>query len=306
MLDLRARAATGLASLVALLALAAVAVFILSERRLERRYDVQPEDLAVRDDPASIARGRHLAIAIGQCAHCHGDDLGGKRVADEPGLGRLHAPNITVGEGGVGASYTNADFVRAIRHGLSPDELPLLVMPAHYFQHFSNSELAALIAYLRSVPPTDRATPMRKIGALTRLALVIGRAPGLLSAEQVDHARRRRPEHLPEVSADYGGFLVEVAACKMCHHENLTGGLHPLSTSDEPTPPNLTPGGPLGQWSHADFTRALRSGVTPDGRRLDHRFMPWPYIGQMTDSEIGAIWLYLVSLDTNRSRRAYP
>ncbi len=52
MLDLRTCVATGLASLVALLALAALAVFILSERRLERRYDVQPEDVVVRDDPA--------------------------------------------------------------------------------------------------------------------------------------------------------------------------------------------------------------------------------------------------------------
>ena len=222
MLDLRARAATGLASLVALFALAAVAVFILSERRLERRYDVQPEDVAVRDDPASIARGRHLAIAIGQCAHCHGDDLGGKRVADEPDLGRLYAPNITVGEGGVGASYTNADFVRAIRHGLSPDGLPLLVMPAHYFQYFSNAELAALIAYLRSVSPTDRETPKRKIGPLTRLALVLGRAPGLhpsASSKKCCHKNfiqrmEARYEYTRCLAVGLRFFLIQVDLCR--------------------------------------------------------------------------------------------
>ncbi len=81
--------------------------------------------------------------------------------------------------------------------------------------------------------------------------------------------------------------------CRVCHHADLTGGLHPLSLPGEPPPPDLTPGGALSGWSEADFVRAMRSGVTPDGRRLDARYMPWPRFARMGDSELGAIWAYL-------------
>ena len=38
---------------------------------------------------------------------------------------------------------------------------------------------------------------------------------------------------------------------------------------------------------------ALRTGVTPTGRRLDGEQMPWPTLGQMTDIELQAVWTYL-------------
>jgi hypothetical protein len=40
---------------------------------------------------------------------------------------------------------------------------------------------------------------------------------------------------------------------------------------------------------------ALHSGVTPSGRVLSET-MPWRYVGQMTDEELRAVWLYLRSL----------
>ncbi|NIW44030.1 MAG: hypothetical protein GWN30_04445, partial [Gammaproteobacteria bacterium] len=58
---------------------------------------------------------------------------------------------------------------------------------------------------------------------------------------------------------------------------------------------NLTPGGELKGWSEADFINTIRTGVTVDGRTLNE-VMPWRYIGQMTDEELQAIWLYLQSI----------
>jgi hypothetical protein len=54
---------------------------------------------------------------------------------------------------------------------------------------------------------------------------------------------------------------------------------------------NLTPTG-LGDWSEADFLRAMRSGRRPDGSLIDPA-MPWQYYAQMSDLELRAIWQFL-------------
>ncbi len=48
----------------------------------------------------------------------------------------------------------------------------------------------------------------------------------------------------------------------------------------------------IGKWTEADFVRALRTGVTPDGRVLDP-FMPWGAFQQLTDTDLKALWAYL-------------
>jgi hypothetical protein len=58
---------------------------------------------------------------------------------------------------------------------------------------------------------------------------------------------------------------------------------------------NLTRGGEMGFWSEEQFAKTLRTGITPSGHQLEE-FMPWKYIGQMTDDEMKAVWMYLQSL----------
>jgi hypothetical protein len=46
----------------------------------------------------------------------------------------------------------------------------------------------------------------------------------------------------------------------------------------------------------------LRTGTAPLGEQLDDEFMPWQRLKHLTDDEVAAIWLYLLSLpplDTN-------
>jgi hypothetical protein len=66
---------------------------------------------------------------------------------------------------------------------------------------------------------------------------------------------------------------------------------------EEPYPANLTPDGAtgLGDWTEADFIRALREGKRPDGSSLSPQ-MPWMAFGQMNDTELKALWLYLQSV----------
>ena len=55
--------------------------------------------------------------------------------------------------------------------------------------------------------------------------------------------------------------------------------------------------GDLSGWDDEDFIRAMNTGYTPDGYQLDLNSMPWRNIGQMTDKELAAVWLYLDTLE---------
>ena len=55
------------------------------------------------------------------------------------------------------------------------------------------------------------------------------------------------------------------------------------------------PGAAVAQWSEAEFVSTLRTGKTPRGNQLENRYMPWKVLGQMTDDELKAMWLYLKS-----------
>lgn len=282
------RVLLALAVLLGVALLTAGTVVGLTERTLRRRYQVTPASIVIPTDSAALARGRHLATAIGKCVDCHGEDLGG--IAREMGpLGRYTAPNLTSGKGGVGLR-SDADWVRAIRHGISPDGKPLVFMPSGVFSHLSAEDLGALIAWIRSVPPVDRELPPRQVGPIGRL--VIATSPErLVAATVVDHERPIPAAVPPGPTAEYGAYLVSVGGCQFCHRESLRGG-----QEDGPpgTPPSadLTTAGPLGSWSEADFRNALRTGIRPDGSTINP-FMPWRLTRLMTDEEITAVWAYL-------------
>lgn len=280
------------AALLALLTASATYVYIQSEQRLGQLYSPRVAEIEIPDDPASVARGRHLAVHVALCTWCHGDDLSGKQTADDPWVGRLHASNLTRGAGGI-ADYDTVDLVRAIRHGVGPDGRALLLMPSPYLHALSDEDLAAIIAWLRTAEPVDAVRPAARAGPLTRLALVAGLAPELIAAEPTGSAPTRADEPL-------GSYLVDIASCRVCHHADLAGGLHPLSLPGEPPPADLTASGSLASWSFDDFQNAMRTGATPDGRRLSPEYMPWPHYAGMSDTELQAIWRYLKALPAGR------
>lgn len=269
-------------------------VYVLSEARLNTTYHVEPEAVDIPTDEAAIELGKHVAV-VRFCVGCHGADLAGDVVVDDPLVGLIVASNLTSGEGGIGSSYNDADWIRAIRHGVGLDGEPLVLMPAWEFYYLSDEDLGVLIAYLKVIPPVHRTQPPIRLTVVTRALFVTDNlfAP-LLSAEALDHTGPRPDAPLPGMTADYGKYLA--LGCTGCHGENLSGGPITGAPAIWPPPLNLTPGGELSGWSADDFIRAMRTGVTPDGRRLDSEYMPWPTIGQMTDDELTAIYLYLQSV----------
>jgi len=214
---------------------------------------------------------------------------------DEPMIGTIYAPNLTAGEGGVGATFTGEDWARAIRHGIGPDGRVLGGMPSNAFAHLSDDDLADLLAYIQSVPAVDHIVPERRL-SLPGTIIFGTMAYGTLAANLIDHAAvgGQAPER--GETAAYGEYLTLIAGCHDCHGPDL-GGIDPENAPPGPPPgPNLRPNGDLGQWSQEDFLTALRTGLTPAGRQLSPE-MPWQHYALMSNEELGAIWLYLHELD---------
>jgi mono/diheme cytochrome c family protein len=194
-----------LGGLLGLLALAALAIMVISNSRLNRTYSVDPEPVALSSDEATIARGEHLAIIRG-CTDCHGEDLGGELMVDDPALGKIYATNLTRGEGGVGNDYTDEELELAIRHGIDTEGKGLLIMPSQEYFILGDPDLSAIIAYIRSLPPVDRSIPDPNLRLIGRALYLAGQLPPM-SAEIIDHQAQRPPAPEIEANAVYGEYL---------------------------------------------------------------------------------------------------
>ena len=283
--------AYGLAGIVALLLIAYFAMSIKTGNHINQKYSVQPANVFIPADSASVARGQHIVESRG-CTDCHGADLGGKIFIDDPALGRVVAANLTGGKGGVQALNTDEDWVRAIRHGVHHSGRPLLVMPSNEYYYLSDEDLGSVIAYLKQLPPVDNELPEHSLGPLAKVLYPLGKLDALISAEMIDHTAHRPAVPVADVTAEYGEYLA--VGCQGCHYPNLEGG--PSSVPGFPPAPNLTRTGNLVRWTEADFIQALRTGKTVDGRELNNNNMPWQNFGKMNDTELRAIWLYLQTL----------
>lgn len=290
-----------LAGLVGLLVLASVVLYIVGSNRLNKTYEIHLETIAIPTGEAAIARGQHLVETLTFCRGCHGDELEGKAFIDEPMMASVYAPNLTSGQGGVGATYTDADYVGAIRHGVNQEGRGLMIMHSDTFHNLSEEDLGAVIAYVKSVPPVDKAIPDRRLLPLGRIFVALGffdsEAIPLISAEVIDHGApfAARPE--VGATAEYGQYLISITLCAMCHGSELRGG--PPLEEGMPAGPGIVAYGAPGGWSEEQFVTTIRTGVTPSGKELDPEFMPWDIYANLTDDELAAIWQYIASISSD-------
>lgn len=279
--------------LVAVAGIALAYTYWSSSKRLDRRWSLAADTVAVPTDSAAIAYGGHVAALQG-CDGCHGPDLGGRAFMDAPGVVRLFASNLTTGEGGVGARYTDADWVRAIRHAVAPNGRSLYFMPSQNYQRLNDRDLGALIAWLKARPKIDAGFPAPSVGVLGRVMLVMGSLP-LVTAERIDHQARRPPSVPIGPTIAYGEYLA--GGCRGCHGETLSGGEIPGGASMAPSR-NLTPDSAtgIGRWSLSDFRAAMRIGQLPEGVVMDSVAMPIRISREFTDDETAALFAYFKSL----------
>jgi mono/diheme cytochrome c family protein len=275
---------------VGLLVLASVVLYLIGTSKLNKKFDVPVEAISMPADAQLVERGRHMA-AILMCTRCHLDNMGGEVYFEVPGMLSIPTPNLTTGEGGIGAALSDKDLVRAIRHGVGSDGQALFLMPSKAFHYMSDEDLAAVIAYLKSLPPVNNPLPQRRVELMGRLMMGAGMMPPF-AADLIDHTAPPPSAPPRGVTVEYGQYLSHI--CTECHGPNLSGA--PFGPpGEEVLTPNLTPGGRLSAWSEQDFITAMRTGVTVLGQSMNIE-MPWKNFGQMTDDELKAVWMYLQSL----------
>lgn len=272
-----------LGSLIVLLVVVVVGAYALGSARLNKTHDIQAETITIPTDEAALARGRHLVEVA--CQGCHGEDLSGQPLLEDPAIGTVYAANIS----GVSTTHSDADLVRAIRHGVDTNGRQLIIMPAEAFINFSAEDLGAVIAYLKTVPPVDHEVPEPNLAFLGRILLGAGLFGDVFPAEYIDHAQPFRP--MPPIGAnvEYGEYLSRF--CATCHGADLGGAQPP--DPESPPAPNLTSGGQLPLYTEASFIETMRTGVTPYGYALNPDFMPWESFGKFTDDELTGLWMYL-------------
>ena len=168
-----------LAGLLTLVFAAVTVVAVLGFVKLEARHTNPVADLKVAGTSEQIARGAQLAWG---CADCHSPaqelPLSGSTenfIAGGPPLGTLYATNLT--PGGPLKDWTDGEIVRAIREGIDQDGRPLIAMPSQAYRNFSDADVQALVAYLRSQPAVDNPQPARNLNVLAALFLGMGMFP---------------------------------------------------------------------------------------------------------------------------------
>lgn len=242
----------------------------------------------------AVARGKHLIETFYVCAECHGADFGGGVMVDDPAVGRILGPNLTLGTGSRTLEYTAADWDRMVRHGVKPGGTGS-PMPSRDFFAMSDRELSDVVSYIRSLPAVNKAVPAVTLGPVGKLLVATGKLP--LSADMhptnhvIDH-----PALPPEAVADvtFGKHLAQT--CTGCHRATFAGGPIVGGPPEWPPAANITPGGLVG-WTYDDFLGALRGGKSKNGRALREPMALMPkFAAKMSDVELQALWAYLKSL----------
>jgi hypothetical protein len=284
-----------------LLLLAGAAVTVVSVKGPSSR---PPSTEKVEATPERLARGHYLANNVMGCFFCHGERnrelMVQPVVSGTEGAGKCHTdgfpgqmcfsnitPHPTAGLG----AWTDGEMIRAIREGIGRDGRALIpVMPYKSYRNLSDEDARALVAYLRTVTPLDKQVPPSTANFPVNLIFKLLPRP-------VEGSLPHPPEGLA-----YGRYLTEISGCQSCHGGDFSGGEMVIPTplgrvvaanisSDRETG--------IGQWSRQAFITRFKQY-----RFLDPEMpatpqttteMPWLQYAGMTESDLGAIYDYLMS-----------
>lgn len=269
---------------------AGVAVYFISNGKLNKTYDVEVVLIDIPTDEESVTEGQRLFVSRG-CGDCHEADGAGGMMIDDPAFGKLAAPNLTSGEGGVGADYDVEDWLRSIRYGVAPDGKSLVIMPSHEYAEMRDEELGQMIAYMQAFSAVDKIHPELSLGPVARALIAFGELE--LEAELIDANTIKGSDVAVDATVEYGDYLTH-QTCIGCHQTDFAGG---NIEGFDAFVSNITPSSDgIGDWTFEEFQIAFQAGVRPDGTTIDTE-MPWEAFAQMTDDEVQAIWLYLQTVD---------
>lgn len=249
-----------------------------------------------------VERGEYLVRGPMGCGNCHtplgpegpvaGQELAGRLVDDNPAF-TAYAPNIT--PGGRVAGWSDAELAHAIREGLRPDgSLIGPPMPFTMYRGISDADLAAVVAFLRTLPAVENETP----ASTYRIPLPPAYGPPVGSVTAPERA----------VTAEYGGYMATaITHCMECHTPMGPqgpmldtglgqGGFEFHGPWGVSVAANLTSSEDgLAGYSDDEIKAMITQGRRPDGVAMLPP-MPYGYLARMTPGDLDAIVLYLRAL----------
>ena len=263
----------------------------LAQGRMNRRVELPPYPVAMKDDAASIERGQYLYQSRG-CVHCHGAAGTGNVFIDDGNGLKLGGPAIGTGAGSVTVKYQPADWERTLRHGVKPDGRPALIMPSEDYNRLTDDDLASLVAYVHRLPPEPGRPAVLDLPLVVRVMYGFGVIPD--AASRIDHSLPPSKPVPEAVTVEHGQYVAQM--CIGCHGAHLAGGKIPGGPPDWPAATDLRPGAP-GMKPYADekaFIAMLRTGQRPDGSKP--KVMPFDSLKLINDVDAQALHLYLKTM----------
>jgi len=270
-------------------------------------------EITAASTPDQLERGRYLAEHVMGCLDCHskrdwtkyagptideGRGGGGETWGKELGLpGTIVASNITPAALG---SWSDGEIARSIASGVSKDGKALFpIMPYQVQRVADPADLAAVVAYLRTLAPVAKIPPRSKMKFPVNL--FVNKVPDLPTP-------RKRPD--PSDSVATGEYLTFLAGCTDCHtpmkgtHRDETrymaGGWEMKMPGGVSVPvPGITSADDdgIGSWDRDDFIDAFTDFAAAPDRPLKegelNTPMSWKLYGGMTREDLGAIFDYL-------------
>jgi mono/diheme cytochrome c family protein len=222
-----------------------------------------------------IARGKYIFGAAAGCG-CHTVpkqplNAGGRKY-DGP-FGTVYSSNITPDPTtGIG-KWTDEQIITATRAGRRPNGERLIpVHPYTVFNGMAAHDLKDVVAYLRSVPPVQRATPAKKISVPMFESVFLPAWLATFAAVETP------PATAPTSGVARGEYLTRaVSHCGECHtprtmtmavdNTRFLAGNQKGKGPEGSAVPNITPDREtgLGSWSEEQITDYLETGNKPDG-----------------------------------------
>ncbi len=255
---------------------------------------------------AIIEQGEYLARA-GDCIACHtapgGKLFAGGRPMPTP-FGTLYSSNITPSpDTGIGKWSADA-FYATMHTGRLPDGgLLYPAMPFGAYTKVTRADSDAIFFYLRSVAPVEAANKPHDLRfPYNNRSLILGWRTLFFTEGEY------KPDAMKSTEWNRGAYLVQgLGHCAMCHSainalggssesKAFQGGLIPMQHWYAPSLTSNKEAG-LGDWSLADISDYLRSGVSHRGAVYGPMAeVVYNSLQYMTDGDTLAMSVYLKSL----------
>jgi mono/diheme cytochrome c family protein len=304
-------------AVVAVVAVVAVALCFVAvtKYRVAQSIEAPYPEITLSTDADVLARGEYLVWNVVGCDRCHlphdqavgravdaRPDLQGGWVMSAPGLGSMEFPNITPHPvHGIGR-YEPREVARLLRTGVMPDGTLGMTM-AGVIGDMSDDDLQAVVSYIYSRPPVDRAARPSEMSFLYDVLMVWVIGDNVPHIEVADPAPPRGP------TVAWGEYLaLGPAYCAGCHTPRemsmqmgplFAGCTMTLDAHEDPgmvmCAPNLTPDpatGHIAGWTEERFVARLQAGRVYPGSN-----MPWESFAGMSEDDLRAIWAFLRTVE---------